>query len=324
MFMKNKGLKWINAAMVGLAMASFVACSDEPGTNGKGQVDFEITDAPSDDANIKSVMVTVAEVKVNGQAIEGFTKQTIDLKAYQEGSTKLLGTQELDAKSYNNITLVLDLNTDENGSEPGCYVLTQDGAKFKLKSSSSGTYDLNLNQSWSVKSSSKTKVVMDFDLRKSIRYSDDMSIKYNFVSDDNLRGAVRVIARENSGTIKGSFEDESDSNADRIIVYAYKKGTFNATTETEAQGIDQVTFKNAVASAEVKGTLTGRTYILAFLPEGDYELHFAAYSKNPDTGRYVYAARLQSETSAEGSIANTIKVKAGVSVNISSTIKGVI
>jgi len=324
MFMKTRGLKWINAALFGLAMASMIACSDEPESNGKGDVDFEITDAPSDDANIKGVIVTVAAVKVNGQAIEGFTKQTIDLKAYQEGSTKLLGTQQLDAKSYNNITLVLDLNTDENGNEPGCYVLTKDDVKFKLKSSSTGTYDLNLNQAWNVSSSSKTKVVMDFDLRKSIRYSDDNSIKYSFVSDDNLRAAVRVVVRENSGTIKGTFQDESNTDAERIIVYAYKKGTFNANTETEAQGVDQITFKNAVASAEVKGSLTGQSYILAFLPEGDYELHFAAYNKNPDTGRYVYAARLQSETSAEGTIANTIKVKAGVSMNISSTIKGVI
>jgi hypothetical protein len=322
--MKRRGLKWINAALFGLAMTSFLACSDETEPSGKGDVEFEITDAPSDDANVKAVMVTVAEVRVNGQAIEGFTKQTIDLKAYQEGSTKLLGSAKMDAKTYNNITLVLDLNTDENGNEPGCYVLSQDNAKFKLKSSSTGKYDLNLNQSWDLKSDAKTKVVIDFDLRKSIRYSDDASIKYSFVSEDNLKAAVRVVVREKSGTIKGSFEDESSTDAEKIIVYAYKKGSFNASSETEAQGVDQVMFKNAIGSAEVKSSLTGKTYTLAFLPEGDYELHFVAYNKSTETGRFVYAARLQSETSVNGSIGNLIQVKAGASVNISSTVKGVI
>jgi hypothetical protein len=269
-------------------------------------------------------MVTVAEVKVNGQAIEGFTKQTIDLKAYQEGNTQLLGSTKLDAKSYSNVTLVLDLDSDEDGNQPGCYVLNKDGVKFKLKSSSTGRYDLNLGQAWEVKSDAKTKVVIDFDLRKSIRYSDDASIKYSFVSEENLKAAVRVVAREKSGSIKGSFDNESQADAEKIIVYVYKKGTFNASTETEAQGVDKIMFKNAVVSAEVKGSLTGQTYTLAFLPEGDYELHFVAYNKNSETGRYTYAARLQSETSVDGSIGNLIKVKAGAAVNISSTIKGVI
>jgi hypothetical protein len=322
--MKKRGLNWIKAALFGFAAIGFIACNDDAGPRGKGEVEFDITDAPSDDANIKSVMVTVAEVKVNGQAISGFTKQTIDLKAYQEGNTKLLGAATMDAKTYNNLTLVLDLDTDANGNSPGCYVLTKDEVKFKLKSTTSGKFDLALGQSWKVSDNAKTKVVMDFDLRKSIRYSDDPSIRYSFVSDNNLKAAVRVIVRENSGTIKGSFEDESNSNAEKIVVYAYQKGAFNATTETQEQGVDKIMFQNAVASAEIKGSLTGQTYTLAFLEEGEYELHFVAYSKNSTTGRYAFAARLQSESSASGSIGNIITVKTGASVNISSSVKGII
>jgi len=208
----HDGIAWI-------CMASFVSGNDA-GPGGKGEVDFEITDAASDDANIKGVIVTVAEVRVNGQPLSGFTKQTIDLKAYQEGSTKLLGTAKMDARTYNNITLVLDLDSDADRNSPGCYVLTYDDVKFKLKSTSSGKHEIALNQTWKVVSDTKTKVVMDFDLRKSIRYSDDASIRYSFVSNQNLNTAVRVITRENSGSIKGHFEDESHVNAEKTVVYA--------------------------------------------------------------------------------------------------------
>jgi hypothetical protein len=323
--MKKKGLfNWIKAALFGVAAVTFMACSDDAGPKGKGEVDFEITDAPSDDANIKGVIVTVAEVKVNGQAISGFTKQTIDLKAYQEGNTKFLSTTQLDAKSYNNITLVLDVDKDADGNTPGCYVLAKDDVKFKLKNTTSGMYEVVATQSWKVANNAKTKVVMDFDLRKSIRYSDDPSIRYSFVSDNNLNAAVRVVLKENTGTVKGVCQDESSNNAEKIVVYAYKKGTFNAAAETEAQGVDKIMFKNAVASAEVKSSLTGQAYTLAFLEDGEYELHFVAYNKSADNGRFTYAARLQSETSVNGAVGNIIKVKAGASINISSTIKGII
>ena len=83
-------------------------------------------------------------------------------------------------------------------------------------------------------------------------------------------------------------------------------------------------FAKAVGSAEVKGGLTGQTSTLAFLDEGDYELHFVAYNKDSDNGRFVYAARLQSETNVDGSVGNIIKVKAGAAANLASTIKGII
>ena len=80
-------------AAMGLLMG---ACNeDEP--MGKGDVDFEITDAPTDDASVKGVFVTIEDVKIGGKSVEGFTKQTIDIKAYQEGNTKLFASaHELD------------------------------------------------------------------------------------------------------------------------------------------------------------------------------------------------------------------------------------
>jgi hypothetical protein len=321
--MKMKRMNWVKAVFFAGAIGLFASCNDDETVAGKGEVEFEITDAPSDDANIKAVMVTVADVKVNGVSVEGFSKQTIDLKAYSEGNTRLLGHMDLDAKAYNNITLILDLDHDANGGEPGCYVLTQDNMKYKLKSTASGVADITLNKSWTVAGNAKTRVVMDFDLRKALTYSADLESRYSFVTDENLRSAVRVVTYAHAGTIKGSYEEDAEVNAEKIIVYAYKKGTFNSEVETQAQGDDQIMFKNAAGSAEVKQSLTGATYTLAFLEEGDYELHFVAYNQNTETGRYAYVAHLQSETSADGSVANIIHVNGGASINISSSITGV-
>jgi hypothetical protein len=322
MSMKKKRMNWVKAVFFGCLIGVSGACNDDDSVPGKGEVEFEITDAASDDANIKSVMVTVADVKVNGVSIEGFSKQTIDLKAYNEGNTKLLGHLNLDAKAYNNITLILDLDQDANGNEPGCYVLTQDNFKYKLKSTATGATEIALNKSWNVVSNAKTKVVMDFDLRKALAYSAELENRYSFVTDENLRAAVRVVTYANAGTIKGTYQEDAEVDAEKIIVYAYRKGTFNSEVETQAQGEDQIMFKNAVSSAEVRQSLTGTTYTLAFLEEGDYELHFAAYDQNTETGRFAYAAHLQSETSVDGSVGNIIHVKGGASINISSSITG--
>jgi hypothetical protein len=314
----------MKAFLFGCAVAMFTACNDSEEPMGQGEVAFEITDAPVDDASIKSVVVTVADIKVDGQSLAGFTKQTIDLKAYFDGNTKALGSATMDARTYSNVVLVLDLDADAQGGAPGCYALGQDNVKYKLKSTSSGKLDLGISQSWKAVKDSQAKIVMDFDLRKSIRYSDDPAIRYSFVSDNNLEAAVRLVAKEKAGTIKGSYQESSEVDAEKIIVYAYKKGTFNATAETQAQGTDGIYFKNAFASAEVKESLTGNVFTVAFLPEGEYELYFAAYSKNTANGRMTFDAMLQSETSVNGSVASIIKVKAATSINISASIKGII
>lgn len=308
---------------LGCAMSVMIACNEDSNEPmGKGDVEFEITDAPSDDAAVKGVIVTIADIKMDGQSVKGFTKQSIDLKAYQEGKTKILaGAQQIDAKTYSGLTLVLDHDKDASGASPGCYVLTQQGTKYKLKQSATGTQDVAVNKTWAATSNTKTNVVMDFDLRKAIASSDDPNVKYTFVSDASLQAAVRVVTRDKAGTIKGTYSEDQSSNADKIIVYAYKKGSFNASSETQAQGESKIYFSNAVSSSEVKQGLTGKTFTIALLESGEYELHFAAHEEDPATGRMKFKSMLQSETSVNGAIAGVITVQGGLDVNIVATIK---
>lgn len=316
--MKTMNASWTKAAIFGIAILLLPGCDQSNEPMGVGDAEFQITDAPSDDASIQSVFVTVADIKVDGKSVEGFTRTTFDLKAYREGNAKVLGSTKLLAKGYSNITLVLDTDTDANGVAPGCYVLA-DNAKYKLRSG--GTIDVVVSKSWNVAANTTSKIVLDFDLRKAIRSMDDQQIRYNFVSNENLQASVRLVAREKTGMIIGSYSEQNSTNADMIVAYAYKKGTYNAAVETAAQGDDAIRFKNAVTSAAVSSGLTA-TYKLAFLEEGDYEIHFAAYHKDAATGRFALVSMLKSETTANGLLGGFVTVKAGVNLTISSTITG--
>lgn len=322
--MQMKSFNWLKGLLLICISLSFAACDDDSEPAGKGEVEFEITDAPIDDTNIKGVFVTIADVKVNGVSLEGFTKTTVDLKAYSEGKTKILGGGQFDARTYENVVLVLDLENDANGNSPGCYVLDQNNTKHQLGTTANATSELVVNKSWSVVKDAKTNMVLDFDLRKAIRYRDEGTSEYRFASDNNLGAAVKLVTRAKTGTVRGSYEESNGSNADKIIVYAYKKGTFNAETETTEQGDDGILFANSAASAEVKSTITGNQFTLAFLEEGEYELHFVGYSRDATTGRHLFESHLQSETSVNGSVGNLISVKSGVTLEVAATITGIL
>lgn len=279
-----------------VTVALFTACSkddDNPSIN--GTLEFEITDAPIDDASIQGAFVTVTAVKVDGETISNFSgKQTIDLMAYQNGNTKALGLAELEAGTYSNIALVLDYEQDASGNAPGCYILTDDGTRHNLGNSTNASNEILItNEEFTVEDGSSATVVLDFDLRKSVTYENQSSTsdKYEFVTENELRSAIRVVAEANTGEVSGKCQDDLDL-ADRIVVYAYAKGTYNRDTEMNGQGASNIQFKNAVASAIVDEQ---GNYTLAFLEEGDYELHFFAYER-PANGQ---AAELKGELSIE-------------------------
>ena len=319
---KLKEMMWFRSLLMLSLFALSSACgNDDEVTTGTAKVDFEITDAPSDDANVKGVIVTIAELKVNGKSIEGFQKQTIDLKAYNEGNTKLLGNTVLQSGTHGNITMVLDLNSDANGNAPGCYVLSQDNSKHKLQTTTSGMLEVAVNKSWSIKSDVENTVVVDFDIRKAIKRTDSGESEYGFIATADLQNAIRVVTKERSGMIRGSLENDDQIDAEKVVVYAYKKGTFNAETEIGSEG--DIQFKNAVTSAEVKMSLTGNTYTLAFLEEGEYELHFIGYNTDDSSGRLMYTSRIEAETTVNGSVGEMVNVEAGATVEITSSVKGI-
>lgn len=265
------------AALAGTTLL-FTACEEDESIGATGQISIEMTDGPIDDASVKGVFVTVSEVKVDGQTFYGFSgKKTINLLDYQQGNVAALGLGNIDAGSYQNITLVLDNQTDASGSAPGCYVLTDDNVRHSLSATATQTFMLAKN--FTIEAGQKTDLVIDFDLRKAVQYQNGGGDKYDFVSAADLQSALRLVVKNNTGSIAGTCQN-SIVNTDKIIVYAYKKGEFNRDVEIQTQ--NGIAFKNAVSSAVVGND---GSFHLTFLEAGEYELHFAAYKDNNSDGK---------------------------------------
>ncbi|MBI1226741.1 MAG: DUF4382 domain-containing protein [Bacteroidetes bacterium] len=308
-----------------LLLVFFTQCKDDDSASPKGSATIEITDGPIDDTNVKGAFVTVTSVKVDGAEISGFSKQTVDLMAYQNGSTKTLGTIDLESGTYSDITLILDYEKDASGNSPGCYVLTQDNTKHSLQATSSTTSELKIsNGSFDVKEGSTTNLVVDFDLRKAIRHEDtpQATDEYDFVSEAELQNSIRFVAKAETGKIAGKCNDNLGMAGDKIVVYAYAKGDFNKQTEVQGQGTSQITFKNAVTSAAVDAQ---GNYTLSFLESGDYELHFFGYQDSNSDGQLELMSELELNLLGNlGIDLNNVSVGAGANISLSVNIIGLL
>lgn len=287
--MKNNLL--IVPAAVLLFAATLTSCNkddnnDVPGGSGSASTTIKVTDAPFDDANVTGAFVTISEIKVDGQTVQGFTKTTVDLAAYQNGSTKTIGTFNLDAKNYSSITFVLDFDTDASGNAPGSYVLTTGNVKHKLTTTSNV---ITVAKNYTLQAGASNSIVADFDLRKMIvAQSGGGADQYDFVTSAELQNSVRIVSENGTSTISGTLTD-GVSGSVKVVAYAYKKGTFNRSTEMNGQGASNVQFSNAVSSAVVA---SNGSYQLHFLESGDYEVHFASYKDANSDGKLELSGTL--------------------------------
>ena len=277
--------KLLGIATGGLLLFSMTLASckkdnkDDSGS-GSASTTFKVTDAAIDDASVNGAFVTITDIKLDGQSVQGFTKTTVDISAYQNGATKTLGTFNLQGKTYSNITFVLDFNTDANGVAPGSYVLTTGGVKHKLQSSSN---IITVTKSFALQSSASNSIVADFDLRKMIVHqAGTPTDHFDFATAAELQNDIRIVAESNTGTISGTLTDNISASG-KVVAYAYKKGTFNRSVEMQGQGASNVQFQNAVSSSVVAA---GGAYQLHFLESGDYEIHYVSYKDTNADGEF--------------------------------------
>jgi len=313
--MKNYGKVAVVALM---SIMSITSCSkdetEEVPNNGESyDTSFKITDAPIDNANIQAVFVTIADVKVDGTSLDGFAKTTVELSALISGQTETLGNMNLQAGSYSDIELVLDNDTDAMGNTPGSYVELANGSKDKLEAASNS---IQVADTYEVIASNSNEVIIDFDLRKTIKEEQSAtSSDFEFVTMAELSAGIRAINKQSTGKISGTANDAQDTS-DMIVVYAYEKGSFTA-SETEGRGESNIAFANAVTSAAVN-TTTG-SYSLNFLSEGEYELVFVSYNKNGD--KFFFNSLLEAE-SAVGLDLGAISVSSTLQISANVTITG--
>ncbi len=303
------------AAMIVFSLAMIQCSDDNEGEDGTGRLKVKMTDAPSDDANVKGTFITVSEVKIDGKAVEGFRSQTIEISAYQQGNAKLIIDEDVEAKTYGNLTLVLDYQKDETGNSPGCYVLTDDDVKHQLETSATG--EIAANKSFPVTAGSTTELVVDFDLRKSVVRDDGSSGEYKFVTSAEMKAAIRLADESKCGVINGKINSSMAAN-ESAVVFAYLKGQYNESTETQAQGNSGVTFARSVTSAKVNAD---GSYQLSFLEEGDYEIHIASYERD-NAGKVTFRSMLNASSSTSGILLNNVVIqsKSQISLNIEISI----
>ncbi|MCF8237928.1 MAG: DUF4382 domain-containing protein [Saprospiraceae bacterium] len=273
-----------------------------------------MTDAPFDNAQVEAVFVTVADVKVDGESMPGFTPKTFELSAYQKGEVYLLGDADLDAGNHQSITLVMDYANDAQGNSPGCYLEEMDGSIHMLSSTSS---EITLPANFATTNSGTAKMIVDFDLRKCIQPQSGSSDKYDFVAKADLQNRIRVVKESECGTISGILTNQI-TDSDKVIVYAYEKGTYNALFEAQTQ--NSIGFLNAVSSTTVAAN---GTFTLAHLEQGEYECVFVAVKDQNNDGTMEIQGHL-TLTLAGGLNLQAIQVNANSTTSLSATVTGIL
>lgn len=299
--------------LVVLSLGVVVSCTKDeessPSENGKYNTEVAMTDAPIDDANVKAVFITVADVKVDGQSLEGFQKTTIEISSLTNGKTQTLGNIDLASGAKSDIVLVLASDTDASGNAPANYIVTANDETQALITASN---EIEINDSFNVEEANDNRMVLDFDLRKAIVA--EGSTGYKFVSNSELSNSIRVVNEINAGIISGTVTGDSSA---KTVVYAYEKGAFSA-SESQSNG-SGVQFANAVSSTVVSGNDFG----LHFMEAGDYELHFASYSDSDSDGKLEFEGLLNVTTATDLNVLN-LAVGANAEVNLNILISGLL
>ncbi len=317
---------FFSAMLIGALGFFQMSCDDstnDPDPNSaKGTLRIAITDAPIDAPDVKGAFVTVTEIKVDGKTFEGFKgPKTVNLLELQNGNSLNLGDGDFSTGIFNKITLVLDYEKDQSGTAPGCYIQKTDNTKQKLQLTGNTENSIDLTtKEFIVKEGTATDLMLDFDLRKAIKSeTSGGQTNYSFVNYGELQSSIRLVERISAGNITGKVDNYNATTMGNVVVYVYKKGTYNQSTETQGQGDSKIQFKNAVTSTKVDAS---GNFKAAFLEQGDYEVHCASYNK--PTGGIFGLAALLNLTSKNSIDLSSIAVKSSTDVSLSISVNTLI
>jgi hypothetical protein len=290
----KKLTSFIGAAL--LFTLTFTACKKSSGStnnSGDARTSMGATDAAIDDASVSGVFVTITDIKLDGQSIQGFNKTTINLAAFKNGNIKNIGNYNLEGKSYSTLTFVLDYAKDSSGNAPGAYVLTTDNVKHAL---TSNTNSITISKNFTLQTADSNAIVADFDLRKMITHpATGDTASFTFVTSSELQNSVRFVNARQSSIVSGLFNNTIYAS-DTVIAYVYKQGAYTS-AELQGQGASSIQFANAVTSSIVAAD---GSYKLSFLDSGNYEIHFISYKDLNNNGQLSLQGTFTS--SATGSI----------------------
>jgi len=234
---------------------------DTLSSSSTGEVFLKLTDAPTDDANVKAVIVTFdalryqyADSNDSWQDVDLNESRTVNLLDLQDGNTTLLNHVELPAGEIAHVRFVID--TDD------CWIDFFEGEIQPLEVPSGDQTGFKAIGGFTIPAGGTVNVTADFDVRKSVTSTGNGRYK--------LRPTIKIIDNIEVGEINGTMT--LDANGSKVIVYAYTDGSFNS-NETNSSNID---FSNAVLSTDA----TDGSYTLPWLTVGTYDLVVASHDVN--------------------------------------------
>jgi hypothetical protein len=233
-----------------------------------GTVSLRLTDAPTDDENVKGVYVTFdalryqyADSNDSWQDVDLNESRTINLLDLQDGNTTLLNQVELPAGEIAHVRFVL--NTNE------CYVDLVVGGMQPLEVPSGDQTGFKAIGGFTIPAGGTVNVTADFDVRKSVTVTGNVEKNVNVTY--KLRPTIKIIDNIEVGEINGTMTLDLDENVSSVIVYAYEDGSWDANESNSTNN-----FGNAVLSTDA----TDGSYTLPWLTVGTYDLVVASQDVN--------------------------------------------
>lgn len=189
-----------------LLAATVAACGgggDPKPQDATGRLNLALTDAPVDGASAVIIVFTGVELQpANGRRVvfDFDSERHIDLLAFQNGATvDLLQDAEVPAGDYNWMRLkVLAERNLQDGSRIEFADTT--GNTFPLYVPSGAESGLKLNRPFRVAAGGVTRLVADFDLRKSIIAPEGQEPNYV------LKPVLRLMDELETGTLTGTVD----------------------------------------------------------------------------------------------------------------------
>ncbi|QSE97567.1 DUF4382 domain-containing protein [Fulvivirga lutea] len=297
----NSMLKFvIKSFLIVFISMALLSCSSDNDERATGKANISLTDAPIDDANIKSVFISVLSVEANGpdgwETVESFEEPVkIDILSYQDGNSYFLTEGSLTAGAYSEIRLILDIVERANGNQSnvGSYIEYLDGSTQPLFVPSGAQSGYKAKGEFTIPEGGVVSLTLDLDLRKALVRAGN-SGKYL------LKPVVRLIANEDAALISGSLTAEA-TELGKVLVFAYNDGEFTE-SETDEPGNEEVRFPNAVTSADLD---EDGSFTLAFMESGTYDLYFAQVDEE---GEFISLLGSYQDVALEGGTNLTIEI----------------
>lgn len=265
--------------LIAIALGTLLsACGGSNGGPGTGTLNLEITDSPVDEADKVVVVFTGVEIKpVDGDVItivycdlavdDVSLCKDIDLMLLQGGATTdLLNDEVLPAGEY--AWIRLKVYTDATALDASYIQITTDNltGTYNLSIPSGNETGLKLVSGFTIAQGSVKRLVIDFDLRKSVLAPPGINPLYV------LKPTLRIVDQQDSATIVGDVNLEllgSEQGVDPCVGGVYLFDGAGAIPDDQdgddTDGADPVVYN----SLEVDPVGSVASYTIPFVDAGD-------------------------------------------------------